>query len=160
MKASHLRRGMNLWPPFLFAGIRVVELSDDYRRAKVRLRMHRWNRNYVGTHFGGSLFAMTDPFWMLLVLHHLGREHLVWDKAGEIEFVAPGRGTVTAEFRLTDEHLDEIRSRTADGGKALVWFETDVVDATGAVVARTRKQVYARRKRRGNPVDADVPRTV
>lgn len=139
---------MNLWPPFLFAGIRVVELSDDYRYVKVRLRMHRWNRNYVGTHFGGSLFAMTDPFWMLLVLHHVGRDHLVWDQAGEIEFVKPGRGTVYAEFRLTDEHLDEVRSLTAEGGKALVWFATDVVDESDEVVARTRKQVYARRKKR------------
>jgi acyl-coenzyme A thioesterase PaaI-like protein len=139
---------MNLWPPFLFAGIRVVELSDDYRYARVRLRMHRWNRNYVGTHFGGSLFAMTDPFWMLLVLHHVGRDHLVWDQAGEIEFVKPGRGTVHAEFRLTDEHLDEVRSLAADGGRALVWFATDVVDEHGEVVARTRKRVYARRKKR------------
>ncbi|MEO6082417.1 MAG: DUF4442 domain-containing protein [Umezawaea sp.] len=148
MKASRLRLGMNLWPPFLFAGIRVVELSDDYRYAKVRLRMHRWNRNYVGTHFGGSLFAMTDPFWMLLVLHHVGRDHLVWDQAGEITFVKPGRGTVYAEFRLTDEHLAEVHSLAADGGRALVWFDTDVVDEGGEVVARTRKQVYARRKKR------------
>lgn len=139
---------MNLWPPFLFAGIRVVELSDDYRYAKVRMRLHRWNRNYVGTHFGGSLFAMTDPFWMLLVLHHVGRDHLVWDQAGEIAFVKPGRGTVYAEFRLTDEHLAEVRSLAADGGRALVWFDTDVVDERGEVVARTRKQVYARRKKR------------
>lgn len=148
---------MNLWPPFLFAGIRVVELSDDYRYVKVRLRLHRWNRNYVGTHFGGSLFAMTDPFWMLLVLHHIGRDHLVWDQAGEIEFVKPGRGTVYAEFRLTDEHLDEVRSLAADGGRALVWFATDVVDERGEVVARTRKQVYARRKRREYSASGSTP---
>ncbi|MFD1152249.1 DUF4442 domain-containing protein [Saccharothrix hoggarensis] len=159
MKASRLRRGMNLWPPFLFAGIRVLELSDDYRHVRVRLRMHWWNRNYVGTHFGGSLFAMTDPFWMLLVLHHLGREHLVWDRAGEIDFVKPGRGDVFAEFRLTDEQLDEVRTRTADGGKALVWFSTDVVDEHGDVVARTRKQVYARRKNR-NSVDGEAAKAM
>ncbi|ROP40797.1 DUF4442 domain-containing protein [Saccharothrix texasensis] len=159
MKASRLRRGMNLWPPFLFAGIRVVELSDDYRHVKVRMRMHWWNRNYVGTHFGGSLFAMTDPFWMLLVLHHLGREHLVWDRAGEIDFVKPGRGTVHAEFDLTDEHLDELRSRAAGDNKALMWFSTDIVDASGEVVARTRKQVYARRKNRKS-VDDGVTETV
>ncbi|CAL9363697.1 hypothetical protein SUDANB95_00718 [Actinosynnema sp. ALI-1.44] len=146
MKASRLRRGMNLWPPFLFAGIRVVALSDDYRYAKVRMRLRWYNRNYVGTHFGGSLFAMTDPFWMLLVLRHLGRDHVVWDRAGEIDFVKPGRGTVHAEFRLTDEHLDELRAQAADGGKALLWFPVDVVAEDGTVVARVRKQVYARRK--------------
>ena len=150
---------MNLWPPFLFAGIRVVELSDDYRHVKVRMRLHWWNRNYVGTHFGGSLFSMTDPFWMLLVLHHLGREHLVWDRAGEIEFVKPGRGTVHAEFHLTDEHLDELRSQAADQSKALLWFSTDVLDSSGEVVARTRKQVYARRKNRKS-VDGGVAEAV
>ncbi|WP_121008439.1 DUF4442 domain-containing protein [Saccharothrix australiensis] len=146
MKASRLRLGMNLWPPFLFAGIRVVEISDDYRYARVRMRLRWYNRNYVGTHFGGSLFAMTDPFWMLLVLHHLGRDHVVWDRAGEIDFVRPGRGTVHAEFRLTDEHLADLRAQAADGGKALRWFPVDVLAEDGSVVARVRKQVYARRK--------------
>lgn len=147
MTARMLRFGMNLWPPFLFAGIRVVELSDDYRYARVRLRLRPWNRNYVGTHFGGSLFAMTDPFWMLLLLHNVGRSHMVWDQAGEIEFVSPGRGTVEAEFRLTEEVVEDVLAQSADGSKALVWFDTDVTSLDGTVVARVRKQVYARRKR-------------
>jgi acyl-coenzyme A thioesterase PaaI-like protein len=147
MKASRLRLGMNLWPPFLFAGIRVEEISPDYRYARVRMRLRPWNRNYFGTHFGGSLFAMTDPFWVLLLFNQLGREHVVWDRAGEIEFVAPGRGTVRAEFRLTDEHVEQVLEQTATGQKALVWFDTDVVGQDGTVIAKVRKQVYARRKR-------------
>ena len=89
-----LRFGMNLWPPYLFSGIRVTDIGDDWRSARVELRRHLWNRNYVGTQFGGSLFAMTDPFWMLLALHALPRDYIVWDKAAEIEFVKPGRSTV------------------------------------------------------------------
>jgi acyl-coenzyme A thioesterase PaaI-like protein len=147
MKASRLRFGMNLWPPFLFAGIRVVEISPDYRYARVRMRLRPWNRNFFGTHFGGSLFAMTDPFWVLLLFNQLKGEHVVWDRAGEIEFVAPGRGTVHAEFRLTDDHVAEVLDQTRDGEKALVWFETDVVGQDGTVIARVKKQVYARRKR-------------
>jgi acyl-coenzyme A thioesterase PaaI-like protein len=147
MKASRLRFGMNLWPPFLFAGIRVLEIAPDYRYARVRMRLRPWNRNYVGTHFGGSLFAMTDPFWMLLLFHQIGRDHVVWDQAGEIEFVAPGRGTVYAEFRLTDEHVEQVLSETGSGEKSLTWFDTDVVGQDGTVVAKVRKQVYARRKR-------------
>ncbi|SMD03934.1 DUF4442 domain-containing protein [Lentzea albidocapillata] len=147
MKASRLRFGMNLWPPFLFAGIRVVEISPDYRYARVRMRLRPWNRNFFGTHFGGSLFAMTDPFWVLLLFNQLKGQHVVWDQAGEIEFVAPGRGTVHAEFRLTDEHVAEVLDQTRDGEKALIWFETDVVGQDGTVIARVKKQVYARRKR-------------
>ena len=147
MRPTSLRWIFNLWPPFLAAGIRVTRLSPDWREARVELRMRPWNRNYVGTHFGGSLFAMTDPFWMILVKERLGRDYIVWDKAAQIEFVKPGKGTVAAEFRLDDAVLDDLRARAAGGGKVLHWFDTDIVDAAGEVVARVRKQVYVRRKR-------------
>ena len=146
MKASTLRRGLNLWPPFLFAGIHVAEISDDWHRIRVELRMRRWNRNFVGTHFGGSLFAMTDPFRMIPVLQCLGPDYFVWDKAGEIEFVKPGRGVVHALFELDDAVLDELRAAAAGGDKVLRWFDADIVDEQGEVVARTRKQLYVRRK--------------
>ena len=109
--------------------------------------MRPWNRNYVGTHFGGSLFAMTDPFWMLMVLNTIGDEYIVWDKAGTIEFEKPGRGTVSAEFRLEDSMLDELRAAAAGGEKVLRWFDAPVRDASGEVVAMVRKQLYVRRKR-------------
>ena len=147
MKASSLRRILNLWPPLLFAGIRVERL-DDYRYARVRLRLAWYNRNYVRVHFGGSLFSMTDPFWMIMVLKSLGDEHVVWDQAAEIRFVSPGREDVFAEFRIDDAVLDDLRAATAGGPKCLRWFETEVRTASGEVVAVVRKQVYVRRKRR------------
>lgn len=147
VSASTLRRVLNVWPPFLFAGIRVRTVSDDYRHARVELRQHWYNRNFVGTHFGGSLFAMTDPFWMIMTMQALGDGYIVWDKAAEIEFVKPGRGTVAAEFRLDDAVLEQIRAATAGGDKHLHWFETPVRDAGGDTVALVRKQVYVRRKK-------------
>ncbi|HEU0152818.1 MAG TPA: DUF4442 domain-containing protein [Arenimonas sp.] len=147
MKASSLRRYMNFWPPFLFAGIHITRLDDDFRHARVELRQRWYNRNYVGTHFGGSLFAMTDPFWMIMVLRRLGRDYLVWDQAADIRFTKPGRGTVSVEFDLDESVLDEIRAAASGGEKVLRWFEMDVRDASGDVVAKVRKQVYVRRKR-------------
>lgn len=142
-----LRHGINLWLPFLFAGIHVTHIGADWRSARVELRLRPWNRNYVGTQFGGSLFAMTDPFWMLLMLHALPRDYIVWDKAAEIEFVSPGRSTVRAEFKLDDAVVEQIMAAAASGEKVLRWFETDVVDAEGRIVAKVRKQLYIRRKR-------------
>lgn len=142
-----LRLGLNLWPPFLFTGIHVDVIGADWRSARVELRLRPWNRNYVGTQFGGSLFAMTDPFWMLLMLHALPRDYIVWDKAGEIEFVKPGRSTVHAEFRIDDAVIEEIKAAAAGGDKVLRWFDTDVIDAEGEVVAKVRKQLYIRLKR-------------
>jgi acyl-coenzyme A thioesterase PaaI-like protein len=148
VKPSTLRLIFNLWPPFMASGVHVTHLSPDWRYARVELRMRPWNRNYVGTHFGGNLFAMTDPFWMIQIKECLGNGYLVWDKAAEIEFVKPGRGTVHAEFKVEDSALEEIRAATAGGEKFLKWFPVDVVDAQGEVVARVRKQIYARLKGR------------
>jgi len=148
---ARLRRVMNLWPPFLFSGIRVQEVSADWRYARVRLKLAWYNRNYVKTHFGGSLFSMTDPFWMILVMECLGRDYVVWDKAASIEFVAPGREDVFAEFRVEDSMLDELRAATATGEKYLRWFDVDVKTADGKLIARVRKQLYVRRKRDANP---------
>jgi acyl-coenzyme A thioesterase PaaI-like protein len=146
--ARALRRILNLWPPFLFAGIRVLELSDDMRRARVVLKRHWYNRNFVGTHFGGSLFAMTDPFWMVMTLYRLGDGYIVWDKSAEIEFVEATRAPVFAEFVLDDATIEAIRAATEGGEKCLRWFETEVRTTEGQVVARVRKELYVRRKRR------------
>jgi acyl-coenzyme A thioesterase PaaI-like protein len=102
--------------------------------------------NYVGTLFGGSLFAMTDPFYMVMIMKNLGKEYIVWDKRSEIEYVSPGKSTVTAEFHLWDEELDEIKREVAATGKYLKWFEVDIKSADGTVVAIVKKQIYIRKK--------------
>ena len=142
--ATGLRRAMNLWPPFLLTGIHIDEVSDDFRRVRVRLRRSRLTTNYVGTQFGGSLFAMTDPFWMIMMMRNLGRGYVVWDKAAEIEFVAPGRTAVTAQFDLDPAVVAEVRAAADAGEKVLHWCAVDVVGTDGTVVARVRKQLYVR----------------
>lgn len=84
---------------------------------------------------------------MILVMESLGRDYVVWDRAGSIEFVAPGREDVYAEFTVEDSVLDELRAATAAGGKCLRWFDVEVKTAGGEVIARVRKQLYVRRKR-------------
>ena len=143
-----LRRIMNLWPPFLFSGIRVEAIADDWRYARVRLKLRWYNRNYVKTQFGGALFAMVDPFWMILTLEALRHEYIVWDKAGEIEFIAPGRSDVIAEIRIDDAMLAEIRAATASGDKHLRWCDTEIKTESGELIARVRKQIYVRCKQK------------
>lgn len=126
----------------------MLSIGEDWREAHVALRLRPWNRNYVRTQFGGNLFAMTDPFWMLLAMHRLGPDYIVWDKAATIDFVASGRADVYAHFVLDDSVVDELRSATADGDKALRWFETEVKTSSGDVIARVRKQLYVRLKPR------------
>ena len=154
MSPRLLRWGMNLWPPFLGAGIRVRSIAADWSEAVVELRARLVNRNYVGTHFGGSLFAMTDPFYALLLMHRLGERYLVWDRAARIDFVAPGRGTVNAVFRISQETVEAIRKSAEGGEKVLPEFECEIRDRAGRLVARVRKTIYVRLKPRFRPPTA------
>ena len=146
MNPKLLQHGMNLWPPFIGAGIKVEHIGKDYKTARVRLRMGVANRNIVGVHFGGSLFAMTDPFFMILVRNQLGKGYVVWDQSAKIDFLKPGKGTVRAEFEITDAEVKEIVSAAANGQKVLRDFSVEVKDAGGDVVARVVKTLYVRKK--------------
>ncbi|HJE30743.1 DUF4442 domain-containing protein [Stutzerimonas nitrititolerans] len=147
-KARLLRWLMNFYPPYLGAGIRVRHISDDFRQAQVRMGLRWYNRNYVGTQFGGSLYSMTDPFFMLMLLQNLGDDYVVWDKAANIEFVSPGKGRVYADFTITEQLLDEIRQHTAGGDKYLPRLHVEVRDEQGTLVARVQKTLYVRLKPR------------
>jgi hypothetical protein len=137
---------MNLWPPYLGAGIHIDEISHDYRLVRVSLRDLIFNRNYVGTHFGGSLFAMTDPFYMLMVMENLGPRYLVWDKTGLVEFIRPGRGLLKTTLSIDSGDLDVIREATKGGLKNEKVFTAEVYDQKQQLVCRVQKTVYTRLK--------------
>jgi Domain of unknown function (DUF4442) len=137
-------RWINIWPPLLGAGIRVRWHSDKV--VDVEMKLRTWNRNYVGTHYGGSLYSMTDPFYMLMLMENLGRDYTVWDKAASIRFRKPGKGKVRAEFRLTDGQLEEIRNKLMTQEKYEPTFLVEVRDEAGDVVAEVQKVLHVRRK--------------
>lgn len=141
-----LRRALNLYPPYLGAGIRVRTIAPDFRRVVVEMPLRWFNRNYFGTHFGGSLYSMTDPFYVLMLANILGADYVVWDQAAEIAFRRPGRGTVRAVFSLSDPEIEEIRRQTADGEPYRPRFTVQVTQEDGAVVAEVVKILYVRRK--------------
>ena len=151
MRAHWLKLGMNLWPPFRGAGIRVVNFADDYRSVDVELRMGRFNRNFVGAHFGGSLYAMTDPFYTLMLIHLMGRDYRVAHAGARIDFIAPAHGRVQAHFEIDDAQLDSIREATRDGAKHLPEFSVEVKDHDDKVVARATHIVYVRLKKNPAP---------
>ncbi len=146
MNSRRFRRLINIYPPYLGAGVRVVHIAEDFREARVEMPLRWYNRNYVGTHFGGSLYSMVDPFFMLMLIQILGPEYVVWDKAAEIEFLKLGRGTVSAHFVVEDARLEEIRRATASGDKFLPTWTVDVRNERDEVVARVRKTLHIRKK--------------
>jgi acyl-coenzyme A thioesterase PaaI-like protein len=141
-----MRVVLNLYPPFLGAGIRVKRLDPDWRTIEVEMKLHRWNSNYVGSHYGGSLYSMTDPFYMLMLIENLGREYIVWDKSACIRFRRPAKGTVRASFSLSEAQVDEIRTALQSQDKIERTFEVEVRDGEGKVVAEVQKVLHIRRK--------------
>jgi len=148
---AHLRRWINLWPPFLGMGIRIVRIAPDMKAVDVEMKLRFWNANYVGTHFGGSLFAMTDPFFMLMLMANLGRDYIVWDKAATIRYRKPGKGTVRAEFRLSDSQIDDIREKLNTLPKYQPVFSVEVKNEAGIVIAEVEKLLHVRKKQAAAP---------
>ncbi len=146
-KRLRFRLRVNLYPPYLGAGVRVTHVAEDLGAIEVRLALHRWNRNYVGTHFGGSLFAMADPFFMILLLERLGPGYVVWDKAASIRFRKPGRGTVRARFEVPRERVEEIRAAADAADRTEATFTVAIRDEEGATVAEVEKLLSIRRRR-------------
>src|ERR1700726_1492080 len=147
-KSPHsLRRWLNCWPPFLGRGIRTTHIAPDMKAVDVEMKLRFWNANYVGTHFGGSLFAMTDPFYMLMLMANLGRDYIVWDKAATIRYRKPGNRTVRAEFRLSDSQIEDVREKLKTLPKYEPVFVVEVKDEAGMVIAEVEKLLDVRKKK-------------
>lgn len=151
MKAGIFRRLINLWPPFLGAGISVRDIAADYTDFKVEMKLTPLNRNYVGTQYGGSIYSMTDPFFMLILMKNLGKDYIVWDKEAHVRFKLPGRGKLTAHFNISKEKIAEIKAQADSQYKVEPRFTVHVKDEQGNVVAEVDKVLYVRRKARKSP---------
>ncbi|EAZ79062.1 DUF4442 domain-containing protein [Algoriphagus machipongonensis] len=145
-KFKRLIRLVNWYPPFLFSGIKVVEHSDDFKFFKVRLKVTWFNRNLIGTAFGGSLYSMCDPFFMFILIANLGEDYIVWDKYASIDFVKPGKGVVYATFSLSQDEIQGVKELANKDGKHVVEFPCEVKDEAGNVIASLKKGVYVKRK--------------
>lgn len=143
---KNLRTFINTYPPLLGAGIKVTRISPDFREIDVEMKLRYWNANYVGTHYGGSLYSMCDPFYMLMLIQNLGSGYIVWDKAASIRFRKPGKGTVKAQFRLTADQIDEVRRAADSQPKYEPVFTIEVKDEAGEVVAVVEKTIYVKKK--------------
>lgn len=145
--ALRLRRLLNFYGPYLGAAVKVDYIADDFMEIRVSMRQRWYNRNAVGTHFGGSLYSMVDPHLMLMLMKLLGRGYIVWDKSAAIEFLRPGIGKVSARIRINEETVQHIRKKVAEKRKYEPEFAIEVVDEQERLVCRVTKILYVRKNR-------------
>ena len=139
-------RLVNLYPPYLGAGVRVTYPKDDAHRITVSMGLHWWNKNLFGTQFGGSLYSMCDPQFVFIVIKNLGPGYVVWNKSAQIEFLRPGRGRVTATFHVPPAKIEEIREAADRGEKAEPVLVVEIVADDGTLVARVTETLWVKRK--------------
>ena len=146
MTPRFFKNMMNFYPPLLGAGISVTRINGDYTELSVKMKFTWYNRNYVGTQFGGSLYSMTDPFYMLMFMNNLGSDYIVWDKSAQIEFRKPGKSTVYADFTITPELIQTVRDKTAGGEKYIFDLPVDLYNDDKEVIAQITKTIYVKKK--------------
>ena len=146
LRQKFLEKAIRFYGPFLGAGVKLEDMSKDYRHAKVSMPLTFYNKNYMGTQFGGSLYSMTDPWYMLMLIKNLGKNYIVWDKGATIQFKKPGKGKVSAEFILTQEVIDEIKAYVETNTKMDYTFKVEVKDEKGTLICLVDKVLYIRKK--------------
>ena len=138
---------INSYAPYLGAGVRVTDMDMHAGRVRVEMPLTRINRNYVGVHFGGSLYAMVDPFLMLILLNQLGDDYVVWDKAASIDFVTAGRGRVHSVIQIDPAEVAMIHQLAASGQPVYRTYPVEILADDGKLVAKVEKVLYIRKKR-------------
>lgn len=137
---------MWMWPPFLGTGIRVKSFSNDLTCILVQLKTRPWSQNYFGTHYGGSLFSMTDPFYALMLLHILGKNYIIWDKSAAIRFKVATKLPVYARFELSPERIQQLRSELEQHPKIEPTFCIPITDQQGKTIAIVERTLHIRKK--------------
>ncbi len=143
-----IRWGFNLAPVYRGTGAWVTRISADWRDVRVKLPLSLRTRNYVGTIFGGSMYAAVDPFYMIMLIRNLGKGYTVWDKAATIRFRKPGKTTLYARFALDEAELSSIRAELETARSINRVYTVTLTDAQGVVHAEVEKVIYIRRDMR------------
>ncbi len=121
-------------------------IAEDWSEVRLELPLSWRTRNYVGTIFGGSMYSAADPIYMLMLIHRLGSEYIVWDKAATIQFKKPGRATLHARFRILDDELAAIRASLSSQRSVDRTYTVDLMDGSGTVCVTVEKIIYIRRR--------------
>lgn len=146
IKSRINRIKFNIFPAYRRTGGRLCFLSEDWREIHVKLEKNWATRNFVGSVFGGSIYGALDPIYMIQLLHILGKEYVVWDKAANIKFIKPVKNTVYAKFLITEDLISQIKNEVKEKGEYTFDVPANFVDKSGEVYSKVMKTMYVAEK--------------
>lgn len=141
-ESRRMRWLFKLFPTYWGTGATVTYISANFKELKVKIPLSWRTRNYVGTMYGGSMYAAIDPMYMLMLLRILGKDYVVWDKAATIQFRKPGTHALYADFVITDAELEAIKKSVSEKGELSHTFNLDIRDKGGVIYASVEKVIY------------------
>lgn len=144
MKQSTLFKvGFNLSPMYRRSTARIEYVADDLKKIRVKIPLSYKNRNYVGSIFGGSLFAAVDPIPMIQLMYLLEEKYIVWDKSAQIRFKRPARENVYATFEFTNEEIQDIIQKVQTNKEVEHPKITYITNKSGDIVyCEVTKMIY------------------
>ncbi|WP_435263575.1 DUF4442 domain-containing protein [Tenacibaculum sp. nBUS_03] len=140
--------GFNLSPMYRRSTGRITSVSDDLLEVTVKIPISYKNKNYVGSIFGGSLFAATDPIFMIQLMHVLGNDYVVWDKKTTINFKRPVKENGYVNFTFTKDEVEVIKDRVKEEKEIDLIKEIKILNKEGSTVfVEVSKTIYIANKR-------------
>ncbi len=134
-------RMLELYPPFFFMGLKVVEVSKDYRLCRIRVPLRWYLKNHHGTFFGGAICSIADPIPALLC-GRIFRGTQMWSQKVSVEFLKPLRGAVNLKVEIPEESIVRIRERLRETRTASETFTFSFWNDEGDEIARVENTVF------------------
>ena len=146
LKSWAIRALLNRLPSYRRAGGKIVFISDDLTRARVRVKYNWLTHGQKSAIFGGALYATIDPAYVIMLQWRLGKAYAVWDKRAVIDFKKPARSTLYAEIACSEEELTAIRGEADAAGRTERVFTVELRDADGVVHVVCEKTLVVKRR--------------
>lgn len=135
--------GFNISPMYRRSTGRILEVSSDLLKVRVKIQKSYKNKNYVGSIFGGSLFSATDPVFMIQLMQILGNDFVVWDKEATIKFKRPAVEDAYVDFVFMETEILQIKEMVEKEKEIDIIKDIKITNKdTSVVFAEVSKTIY------------------
>lgn len=145
--ATIYKYGFNWSPMYRRTTAKLIEVSDDLHKVVITLKPNWKNRNFVGTIFGGSMLAATDPIYMIQLMKILGDDYVVWDKSVEAYYRKPAKSKIFGEFIFSPEEITKIKDNVTNTNEINIVKTMSLLDEKQNIIATFNKTLYIADKR-------------
>ena len=136
---------MNFWIPFFFNRIKIIYVSDDFKKVDDLLKHTFWNRNPNKSLWGGAIFSAVDPFYHIILKQILLQDNIetiFLTKSAQVEYLKECKTNILFSFIVGDDEIDNVKTILTKEGKYDGWHEVYGIDENNKKCIKAKIQVY------------------